>query len=127
MREDLESNGSHRADLEALLADIGTAKTTTGRWLSKSDIIGLLSSMLHDGTESAFAQIRAAAKGSGFIGKIPVYCKGERRGTRYAFGERPAEKSAQRVKTATPSSRGDVLKARPSRQVGTIGERLVTG
>ena len=98
-----EATGSTTGDrdLETLLADISMETATAGRWLSKSEVVGRLAGSLEDKAEAAFARIRAAAKGSGFVGKVAVHCTGERRGTRYAFGERPSGSPAQRSEKPT--------------------------
>jgi site-specific DNA-methyltransferase (adenine-specific) len=99
-----EATGSTTGDrdLEALLADLSVETTTAGRWMRKAEVVSLLAKALQGTQEAAFAQIRTAAKGSGFVGKIAVHCAGERRGTRYAFGERPAPPPGQRGEKPTP-------------------------
>ena len=105
-----DARGSTTGDrnLEALLADISIESATAGRWLSKSQVVGRLAREFQESAESAFSQIRTAAKGTGFVGKVAVHCTGERRGTRYAFGERPVGPPAQRSEKPAPIGRADV-------------------
>lgn len=94
-------------DLEALLADISTETATAGRWLSKSEVVARLAKAFHEAAESAFVHVRTAARGSGFVGKVAVHRTGERRGTRYAFGDRPAPPTAQRSEQPTAIGRAE--------------------
>jgi site-specific DNA-methyltransferase (adenine-specific) len=81
--------------LETFLADIGAENASSGRWLTKSELLDRLTSFCGDDAETVFAKIRAAARCKGFVGSIAVHSIGEKRGTRYAFGDVPD--------TSTPS------------------------
>jgi site-specific DNA-methyltransferase (adenine-specific) len=78
-----------------------------GRWFSKSELIPLLEKTFNDQADAVFEQIRIAAKESGRIGHVPVHCAGERRGTRYAFGARPASSITQQIQLVMPIDDSD--------------------
>lgn len=97
-------------DMEAAFARIFATVALTGRWLSKPELIALLSEQLHEGAKPAFAKIRAAAKGSGHIGTVAVHRSGKGSATRYAFGEKPhADLPAQSMKAVADAGANVLL------------------
>jgi site-specific DNA-methyltransferase (adenine-specific) len=93
------------ASLEAALEQLTSDSKLAASWFGKSELIALLSKSLGDGATVALERIRSAAKSTGTLGTTSVRCRGERRGTKYAFG-RAATRCDSSPAQAIPSSPG---------------------